>query len=105
MIELKKMFKCIQDDLAELKRILTLSTILNKDILSLKEASLYTGYSEKYLYKLNSTTCDLPVYSAFSNGKLYFKRVELDKWMTKHKGNSIDEVQLKVENYLLRNIA
>jgi len=54
----------------ELKEMLQLTVLVNKDVLTIEEADLFTGYRKSYLYKLNSQDgSDLPVYSYCESGK------------------------------------
>lgn len=103
--EFKEMLSSILEETKQLRETLKLSIVLNKDVLTLSEASLITGYKESYLYKLNSQGVDLPIYSTCESGKLYFKRIELLEWMTKHKRNNIGELQNQVDKYLMRKTA
>ncbi len=66
----------------ELIRSLKLQAISNKEILTIDEASIFTGYSKSYLYKLNSVGSDMPVYSSSKGSKLFFKKSELEQWLT-----------------------
>lgn len=60
--------------------------ITTKNILTLQEASEYTGYKPSYLYKLTSTGI-IPCYKP--TGKLlFFKREELEQFLTSN-GNSL----------------
>ena len=104
---LNGMIQSIQEGMKNIERMATLSCILQKEVLTLKEASLFTGYTESYLYKLNSTSNELPVYSSCANGKLFFKREELQQRMTgvKKNGYNITELQTGVDKYLNRKTA
>lgn len=53
--------------------------LVNKDVFDMTELALYTGFKESYLYKLTSAK-QIPHYRP-SNGKLFFKRVEIDNWL------------------------
>lgn len=76
---------------SELKETVRMLTILNKEVLDVNEAALLTGYKVSHLHKLSSVGTDLPIYSSFSNSKLYFKRLELLECMTKHKRNNFND--------------
>lgn len=99
------MLENILSELKQLKEIIRMSTILNKEVLDINEASFLTGYKKSYLYKLNCVGTDLPIYSSSAGGNLYFKRLELLEWMTKHKKNHFVDFQKDVDSYLTRNIA
>lgn len=102
LTDLKETLISMKSEMDELKKTVCLFIILRKEVLTLKEASLFTGYTESYLYKLNSTGSDLPVYSSCENGKLYFKREELEQWMTQSKRKNVSDFELEVNNYLLK---
>ncbi|SIQ39697.1 hypothetical protein SAMN05880574_1125 [Chryseobacterium sp. RU37D] len=103
--EFKEMLISILSELKELKETVRMSTILNKEVLDVNEAAVLTGYKVSYLHKLSSVGTDLPIYSSSGNGKLYFKRLELLEWMTKHKRNNFDDFQKDVNKYLNRKTA
>lgn len=102
ILEFNETLFSIKSELNELKRLVGLFDVLNKEVLTLKEASLFTGYTESYLYKLNSVGSDLPVYSSCEGGKLYFKRTELELWLTQIKKKRVSEIEMDVNNYLLK---
>ena len=53
--------------------------MLSKEILSFREAIAYLDLSESFLYKLTSTR-KIKFFKP-NNGRIYFKKVDLDKWM------------------------
>jgi len=55
-----------------------------KEILNLEEVAELTSLRKSYIYKLNHEG-KIPCYSFSDNGRLYFKREEIEKWMTKSK--------------------
>lgn len=99
LTEFKEMLMSILSELKELKETVRMSTILNKEVLDVNEAAVLTGYKVSYLHKLSSVGIDLPIYSSSGNGKLYFKRLELLEWMTKHKRNNFNDFQNQVDDY------
>jgi len=54
--------------------------IITKNILTVDEVINYTGFSQKQIYKLTSTRA-IPHYKP-SGRKLFFKKDEIDKWIT-----------------------
>ena len=62
-----------------LERIETLTRISAKNVLDIDEAVLLTGYSRSYLYRLTSLRL-IPHYKR--DRKLFFKKAELEKWLT-----------------------
>ncbi|MBD5352317.1 MAG: helix-turn-helix domain-containing protein [Bacteroides sp.] len=77
-------------------RLETVTLIGTKEILTTEEALIYTGYSLKGLYKLTSTK-QIPHYKR--NNKLYFKRSELDRWMTERRVMTMQEIHSKATTY------
>lgn len=78
----------IKQQLAELKKYTLLAA---KDMLTMEDAVLYTGFSKSYLYVL---TCKhkIPFYKP--NGKtLMFKKSELNDWLSRNRVGPIDEVE------------
>lgn len=54
--------------------------LANKEILTIDEVSLYTGYEKSYIYKLTSMN-KIPYYKP--GGKnIFFKLDEINKWLT-----------------------
>ena len=74
------------------------STLLGaKEVLTIEEAALLTGYKVKGLYELTSTK-RIPHYK--KNGRLYFRKSELEGWMTQHKVLTEQEINSKADTYL-----
>ncbi|MFK7000736.1 helix-turn-helix domain-containing protein [Flavobacterium oreochromis] len=78
-----------EDEILQKMRI-----IAYKEILSFKEAVLYLNVSESFLYKLTSKN-DIP-FSKPNGGKIYFKKEDLNKWMTQNSTTSIDELEKEI---------
>lgn len=74
----------------ELKQIRQLAVIQSKNTLTMEEASVYTGLSLPYLYQMTSKHL-IPFYKSPGGGKNYFKKEELDEWLTSCHYNSIEE--------------
>ena len=92
--------KEIMQQLAEIKE---LSLLAAKDMLTMKDAVLYTGLGKSYLYVL---TCKnkIPYYKP--NGKnIYFKKSELNEWLQRNRVSSIDEAESVAASYLARKEA
>ncbi len=62
-----------------------------KEIIDINGAVALTSLKKSYIYRLNSKG-EIPSYSYSNNGKLYFKKSELEEWMTKTKRFSIDDL-------------
>ena len=73
--------------------VLANAILSNKPILSLEEASAFTGLATSYLYKLTSTQ-EIPHYKP--RGKmLYFDRGELEAWLKQNRVNSNADIERK----------
>lgn len=70
-----------------------------KTILTLKEVSELTGLSKSTLYKITHQN-KIPFYKP--NGKnIYFKRDEVEEFLTSKRVSSIDELEREASKYLL----
>ncbi len=70
--------------------------LLQKKTLTLKEAALYTGYKESYLYKLTASQ-KIP-HSKPHGGAIFFNREELDAWLGQNKVKTIYEIEKEALN-------
>ena len=71
----------------------------NKNILTVDDLIDYTGYSQKQIYKLTSTRA-IPHYKP--NGrKLFFKRNEVDNWITQGRIKPMSELDYETQNIAL----
>jgi excisionase family DNA binding protein len=75
--------------------------LLQKEIFNFAEACLYLNLSSSHLYKLTSTNV-VPCYCP-QGKKLYFRRAELDSWLTSHRNASIGEVEQQAANYITKS--
>lgn len=69
-----------------------------KEILSFREAVVYLDVSDSLLYKLTSNR--VITYSKPNGGKLYFKKADLDDWMTKNELKSTRVLEDEINNRL-----
>ena len=74
--------------------------LLQKEIMNFSEACLYLDLSSSHLYKLTSANA-IPCYCP-QGKKLYFRRTELDLWLTSHRNASTSEVEQKAANYIIK---
>ena len=65
--------------------------LLQKEIITFAEACLYLDLSSSHLYKLTSSNT-IPCYCP-QGKKLYFRRLELDSWLTRTRSASVAEVE------------
>lgn len=71
--------------------------LLQKKKLTLKEASLYTGYKESYIYKMTSSK-RVP-HSKPGGGAIFFDREELEEWLSRNKVEPIYEIEKNAKNF------
>ena len=76
----KRMLK-VEERLAALEAIF----LNQKEILTFKEACVYTGISRSTLYKMTAAK-KIPHYKTTA---LYFERKELDSWIRQHRVNAV----------------
>ena len=62
----------------------------SKNILTVDEVISYTGFSQKQIYKLTSSR-QIPHYKP-SGRKLFFKKDELDEWITQGRVKTTGEL-------------
>ncbi len=74
--------------------------LLQKEIFNFNEACLYVDLSSSHLYKLTSTN-SIPCYCP-QGKKLYFRRSELDQWLTSNRKKTTDEVEQQASNYIAK---
>ena len=68
--------------------------MIEKNILTVDEVVNYTGFSQKQIYKLTSTR-QIPHYKP-SGRKLFFKKDEIDEWITQGRVNTISELNNQI---------
>lgn len=74
--------------------------INTKEVLTFKEACLYTGLSTSALYK-QTMLGNIPHYKP--NGKMnYFNRLELDQWLQQNRCSTQAELADKAQHYTNR---
>lgn len=68
-----------------------------KQILDVEEAAAFIGYSPKGLYQLTYKK-EIPHYK--QHGKLYFRKSELEAWMTQTRVATTFEIGRQAESYV-----
>lgn len=92
------------DIFQKLQKIETLiknQIVLTKEFLTLEETAEYLNLSKSALYKATSRK-EIPFYNP-GGKKIYFKRIELDAWITQGKSVSDVEIEEEMTLYLTRN--
>ena len=82
--------KELRRELLEIKAMIEQGNLVNKKILSLKEAAFYTKLSESKLYKMSSNQ---EIAVSKPEGKLFFLRENLDKYMLSNYIPCKDEIR------------
>lgn len=84
-------------ELTQLDRIERYALLAAKNVLTVEEAAIFLGFSESYVYKLTCTQ-QIPFYKP--NGKMvYFRKEELEGWMTQNRVASEAEIEERAANY------
>jgi excisionase family DNA binding protein len=73
----------------------------SKTVMSLEEASEYTGISRSYLYKLTAKG-EIP-FSKPRGKMIYFSREKLDTWLLSNSRKSGSDLKTEALNYTFRN--
>lgn len=81
----------------KLDEIHSLAAIAAKTILDLTEAALFTGFSEGHLYRLTSRK-QIPHYK--KNRKLYFRKSELEDWLTQEAVPTEADINSRAATYV-----
>ena len=68
--------------------------MIEKNILTVDEVINYTGFSQKQIYKLTSTRA-IPHYKP-SGRKLFFKKDEIDEWISRGRVDTLDDLNNKI---------
>jgi excisionase family DNA binding protein len=95
---LKIMQENILVKLDSIEKRLIEQNLLQKEIMNFSEACLYLDLSSSHLYKLTSANA-IPCYCP-QGKKLYFRRAELDLWLTSRRNASTSEVEQQAANYI-----
>lgn len=74
--------------------------MLQKDVLTFKEACLYIEVSQSHMYKLTSSK-SIPHFCP-QGKRLYFKRTELDFWLLRNRSESRENTDKKAADYLIK---
>lgn len=82
---------------ARLERIEKLTLIGAKEVLTLDECAIVTGYSKNHLYRLTSQRA-IPYYKPMG-GTLYFKKSEVEEWLLRNRQTPQSEIDSKAATY------
>lgn len=87
----------LQELNSKLDRITELTLIGSKTVLTIDEASLFTGFSVGHIYRLTSGK-QIPHFK--KNRRLYFKKAELEEWLLDNKILTDSEIQSRASTYV-----
>jgi len=90
----------ILDKLTEIATKLDEQNLLQKTILNFDEACKYLDVSHSHLYKLTSSK-KIPHFCP-QGKKLYFKRVEMDEWLQRHRQSTQEELENNALSFLTK---
>lgn len=90
----------IMNKLDSITRMLREQNLLKKEVLTFNEATDYLSVSSSHLYKLTSNSV-IPHYKP-NKKKIFFKRSELDAWLTSRKVESNSELEELADDYLIK---
>jgi excisionase family DNA binding protein len=91
----------IIEKLDNIEKMLSEQNLLKKEVLNFSEACQYLDISESHLYKLTSRK-QVPHFCP-QGKKLYFNRLELDRWLQTNRKNTAEEVDREATDYILNN--
>lgn len=72
----------------------------SKGVLTIEECALFTGLAKSTLYDKTSKR-QIPHYKP-RDGKIYFKKTEIENWLLQNKKASNKEIDEKAEAYVRR---
>lgn len=76
----------------------TATLLAAKNVIDVEEAAMLTGYTVKGIYTLTSEK-RIPHYK--KNGKLYFRKDEVEAWMTENKVLTLQEIESRAQTYIV----
>ncbi len=87
-----------KDKFNQNENFLSKQALVEKEILSFKEALVYLDVSPSLLYKLTSQRTI--TYFKPNGGKIYFKKTDLDSWMLQNENKSKELLKEELLNKL-----
>lgn len=73
-------------------------TSTQKELMTIKEASIYLGFKVTYLYRLTSSN-KIPFYKP--GHKVFFKKTDLDEWVFRHRESTQEEIEKRALNFVV----
>ncbi|HTB52663.1 MAG TPA: hypothetical protein VK718_07800 [Ferruginibacter sp.] len=73
-----------------------------KEILNVKDLSVLTGWSPSFIYK-QTMARTIPHFKVSEDSRtLFFKRVDIEAHLTKHKVLTVEELEQEATNYFIK---
>ncbi len=91
----------IEQKIDELLNLVRLQNTLQKNVLDMDEAVLFTGYKKSTLYQ-KCHKGELPYYKP-SGKKAFFKKSDLEAFLLRYRIKSNQEISDEVQNELMRS--
>jgi len=92
----------ILQKLEKIESLVTEQNLLRKDMLSFDEACTFLQLSASCLYKMTSQH-RLPFYRP-GGKRIYFKRIELDQWLSSNKKAADYEIEARAEDFIIKQL-
>ena len=72
-----------------------------KEVLSLEECAMFTGYSKNHLYRMTSQR-QIPFYKPMG-GRITFKKSEIEAWLLQNRQATDAEISSRATTYVRTN--
>jgi len=104
MIEMENinLIKEIAKDIELIKKAMSNQT--DKRWLTVKELSVYLGYSKDHIYKLKEDTFLENIHFYRKTGKIIFDRVAIDSWMVGKETDDINQSRRQIVDNILSSV-
>lgn len=87
----------MEEILNKLNRLEALTLLGSKNVLTLEEVCLLTGLAKSTVYKMTANRV-IPHYHAEGGKHLYFKKDEVEEWLTRNRVSSQTEDEQRAVN-------
>lgn len=87
----------MEEILNRLKKLETLTLLGSKNVLTLDDVVLISGLSKSTLYKKTANR-ELPYYRAEGGKQIFFRKDEVESWLTRNRVSSQDEDEQRAIN-------
>lgn len=94
----EKEYTALREQIDELRRLLLAGT---KEVLTIDECAILTGYSKNHLYKLTSQRA-IPFYKPLG-GSIRFKKSEVEDWLLQNRQATESEINSLETTYCVTN--